>query len=307
MRRLGFSTLALLFFSLAWVQAAEKIDPIVGALRAMGADIKLIEPFPDQAERAACGYGAPTGQQIHAAAWGWKFAGPAEPRGLVLREFIAIDAQNEVQCFDSIEVGDLNFEESAVIGGRIALRNRIPTRDLASSTTITFGYEWRRMATRLSMDFEASHIGSGKSLSISTALGLGGIDVISLQENKASQNPLAFLTASLQSFSLRFYDRGLRDVIFENIARETGESSQRLTRQAHSKLEQTRQLLDATGNQVLGAAISVVQDTIVDGGGGEIQIAPKQPVTMIELFGGLQTQSFDSIFEAMNMTSTRLP
>jgi hypothetical protein len=227
----------------------------------------------------------------------------------MLRDFIAISPQNEVHCYDRVELADLSFEDGAVIGAKLTIEDRIPHMDLVSVSKVTFGYEWRRMATRVDLELDLREIKTKKSFTLSTALKLGGIDFIALQENKSNQpaSPLAFLTASLQSLHLKFYDRGLRDIFLERVARETGSTSRRLQREAYATLEQVRQVLDVTGNQILGDAIGVIQDAIVDGGGGEILIEPSRPVTALEFLALVQTDNLETILGSINMTSKRLP
>jgi len=308
---------ALVFVSLFSIDAGPagasttRIEELLKRLPFLGASVRVIPPFDDTSFGAECGYGGATrGTKIFLSMWDWKVAGYVDDAQRSIRNAVSISPTGELDCFDVIELSNTKFDEDALVGASITARRRSPSLKIVSTSQFHFTYDWKKLATDVNLEIgsrEDKRVGK-QLLELEFAIGVGGLDMIKLQEHKSAQHLalLNFFTASLRSARVKFRDGGALDLILELVAREEGVTKRKLQREVYSSLEQVRQFLQTLGSQGLSNAVEVLQEIIADGGGGEFTVQPSRPITALEFLGALEGNSLDEVLEALNLSSRRL-
>ncbi len=264
--------------------------------------------FDDTAIRANCSF-LPSGNRTLFSTDTSRGSGLLSTDGLSAVEIVVQDnGTQNVTCLNKISISSLSFEEAAIVSAQVDMQGiRSPEQPAVSANaTIAFEYDWKTLASAISLDVQFYEDESELGRATISA-GLNGIDFIKLQGTASRQNQAALndlLAAGFSRFQIEFMDRGIIEQGLAEEARSTGKTPRTMRRETYTALEQYRSVFDPANQTAIGETISLVQDIILDGGGGTITIEPDRSIKFIEL---LNESTFIDLLSEMTISVERIP
>jgi len=197
-----------------WCAAATETAKASKILSALGINLRVTQPFDDQAHRQECGY-RPGGRHLsYFLLDELRLSGHINDRGTSLTNFAVSKGGQLASCWDELQFSDLRFEEDALVGGFMNVVIRYQG-NIQYKFQFDFNYDWRKIQTNIEINGVVVDLGRNKELfQMSSSTGIGGIDMIDIQEENTNKAgiPIIF-TANLRGMRLSFHDSGLFDLV----------------------------------------------------------------------------------------------
>ena len=281
---------------------------LVALLRMYGINLLQTPPFDDQNSREACGFEGTSDNRTYFSTDHDKISGILNADGTTATEVVIVNsATMDTFCISNAALSNLNYEETAFTNADLSLDGIHSSKksDFIASTQVEFKYDWKTLGTELSFNFkiekentELGHLNVWTSLS--------GIDFIKLQMTPPDQNQTGladFMAAGLSGLHIEFVDRGIVELALQEAAKNSGKTPRTARRETYTAMEQYCTLIDPNNQTAIGNTFKVLEDTIVDGGGGKITIDPPREIKFLEL---LNEQSLINIIPELNISSERI-
>jgi hypothetical protein len=253
-----------------------------------GFSIKQGIPFEDQTYRRECNFSQNAGEKIYFYSENWKASGFFKRQSYLLSRqyeisFVDIvfieNSSNKSECYSSLSLKDLRYEEQYLIGARIEGES-LSHKELPHKMSASFSYDWKTLRSHFEISVEAFSIEKNNKLigSANVVFGIGGLDFIKLQQSKESN----YLSLGLVKLEAAFTDKGILTLIYQELSKEQNQSVQSLKRDHYSSIESWRALFDPTNNSVIGATLSGMQSILFDGGTIKISFTPAREIKWLE-------------------------
>ena len=299
--------IACLGYSAAQAQSPQGSSLLAYAER-LGFSLNPPGSFDDSAIRASCSF-APSGKSTLFSTSGGRGSGLLSTDGLTAVEVVIQDSGTQsVTCLDKVSISGLSFEEDVIVSAEIDAHGiRSPEQPAATANaSCAFEYDWKTLASTISLEVQVyqddSELGRASILA-----GLDGIDFIKLQAIAPQQSQAALndlLAAGFSSLQFEFVDRGIIEKGLAEEARSSGKTPRTMRREAYTTLEQYRSIFDPANQTAIGETITLLQNIILDGGGGTITVEPDRSIKFIEF---LNEHTLVNLLSEMTISVDRIP
>jgi hypothetical protein len=264
--------------------------------------------FDDSGIRANCSF-APSGNRTLFSTSSSRGSGLLSADGLSAVEVVIQDNGTQgVTCLDKVSISGLSFEEAAIVSAEVEMLGiRSPEQpSITANANTAFEYNWKTLESAVSLEAQVYENSSELGYA-SIIAGLDGIDFIKLQvitpqQNQAALNDL--LAAGFSSLQIEFVDRGIIEQGLNEEAKSSGKTARTMRREAYTTLEQYRSVFDPANETVIGETITLLQNIVLEGGGGKITVEPNRSVKFIEF---LNEQTLINLLSEMTISVERIP
>ena len=264
--------------------------------------------FDDSGIRASCSF-APSGNRTLFSTSSSRGSGLLSADGLSATEIVIQDNGTQgVTCLDKVSISGLSFEEAAIVSAEVEMLGiRSPEQpSITANANSAFEYDWKTLASAVSLEVQV-YENSSELGHASIIAGLDGIDFIKLQAIAPQQNQAALndlIAAGFSSLQIEFVDRGIIEQGLNEEARSSGKTARTMRREAYTTLEQYRSVFDPANETVIGETITLLQNIVLEGGGGKITVEPNRSVKFIEF---LNEHTLINLLSEMSITVDRIP
>ena len=264
--------------------------------------------FDDSGIRATCSFSPSSSGTLFSTSRS-RGSGLLSADGLSAKEVVIQEnGTKDVICLEKVSISGLSFEEAAIVAAEVEAQGiRSPEQpSITANASSTFEYDWKTLASAISLDVQAYENNSELGRA-SIIAGLDGIDFIKLQAIAPQQNQAALndlLAAGFSSLEIEFVDRGIIEQGLAEEAKSSGKTTRTIRREVYTTLEQYRSVFDPANQTVIGEAITLLQNIVLEGGGGKISIEPDRSVKFIEF---LNEYSLINLLSEMTIVVDRIP
>lgn len=294
-------------FSVAQAQSTQGSALLAYAER-LGFKLSPSGSFDDSGFRASCSF-SPSGSRTLFSTSSSRGSGLLSADGLSATEVVIEDNGTQgITCLDKVFISGLSFEEAAIVSAKVeVLGIRSPEQhSITANANSAFEYNWKTLGSAVSLEVQVYENSSELGYA-SIIAGLDGIDFIKLQAFAPQQNNAALndlLAAGFSSLQIKFVDRGLIEQGLNKEARSSGKTARTMRREAYTTLEQYRSVFDPANETVIGETITLLQNIVLEGGGGKITVEPNRSVKFIEF---LNEQTLINLLSEMTISVDRIP
>jgi len=294
-------------FSVAQAQSTQGSALLAYAER-LGFKLSPSGSFDDSGFRASCSF-SPSGSRTLFSTSSSRGSGLLSADGLSATEVVIEDNGTQaITCLDKVFISGLSFEEAAIVSAKVeVLGIRSPEQPtITANANSAFEYNWKTLESAVSLEAQVYENSSELGYA-SIIAGLDGIDFIKLQAFAPQQNNAALndlLAAGFSSLQIKFVDRGLIEQGLNKEARSSGKTARTMRREAYTTLEQYRSVFDPANETVIGETITLLQNIVLEGGGGKITVEPNRSVKFIEF---LNEQTLINLLSEMTISVDRIP
>jgi hypothetical protein len=294
-------------FSVAQAQSTQGSALLAYAER-LGFKLSPSGSFDDSGIRASCSF-SPSGSRTLFSTSSSRGSGLLSADGLSATEVVIEDNGTQgITCLDKVFISGLSFEEAAIVSAKVELLGiRSPEQPtITANANSAFEYNWKTLGSAVSLEVQVYENSSELGYA-SIIAGLDGIDFIKLQAFAPQQNNAALndlLAAGFSSLQIKFVDRGLIEQGLNEEAKSSGKTARTMRREAYTTLEQYRSVFDPANETVIGETITLLQNIVLEGGGGKITVEPNRSAKFIEF---LNEQTLINLLSEMTISVDRIP